>query len=106
MLAYLFTEFLFTKQENDWIKFKAFADNKLNVANPFSNKSWFLRVCTIRHLKTVLKRRNCSKQAISPFPTVFFTHLYNFLLFSSNLKLSSAYSFSLEESKIFGLGKC
>ena len=33
------------------------------------------------------------------FP-VFSTHLDSFLLFSSNLKLSSANSFSLEESKI------
>ena len=40
------------------------------------------------------------KRAISPFPTVFSTHLDNFLPFSSNLKLSSANSFSLEESKI------
>ena len=46
------------------------------------------------------KRRNCSKRAISPFPTVFSTHLDNFLLFSSNLTLSSANSFSLKESKI------
>ena len=38
--------------------------------------------------------------AISPFPTVFSTRLDNFLPFSSNLKLSSANSFSLEESKI------
>ena len=34
------------------------------------------------------------------FPTVFSTRLDNFLPFSSNLKLSSANSFSLEESKI------
>ena len=46
------------------------------------------------------KRRNCSWRAISPFPTVFSTHLDNFLPLSSNLKLSSANSFSLEESKI------
>ena len=46
------------------------------------------------------KRRNCSLRAISPFPTVFSTHLDNFLPFSSNLKLSSANSFNLEESKI------
>ena len=39
--------------------------------------------------------------AISPFPTVFFTQLENF---SSNLKLSSVSSFSLEESKICHLG--
>ena len=41
-----------------------------------------------------------AQRAISPFPTVFSTHLDNFLPFSSNLKLSSANSFSLEESKI------
>ena len=46
------------------------------------------------------KRRNCSLRAISPFPTVFSTRLDNFLPFSSNLKLSSANSFSLEASKI------
>ena len=40
------------------------------------------------------------KGAISPFPTVFSTRLDNFLPFLSNLKLSSANSFSLEESKI------
>ena len=51
------------------------------------------------------KRRNCSWRAISPFPTVFSTHLENFLPFSSNLKLSSANSFSLEESKLHRLGK-
>ena len=38
--------------------------------------------------------------AISTFPTVFSTRLDNFLPFSSNLKLSSANSFSSEESKI------
>ena len=34
------------------------------------------------------------------FPPVFSTRLDNFLPFSSNLKLTSANSFSLEESKI------
>ena len=51
------------------------------------------------------KRRNCSLRAISPFPTAFSTLLDNFLPFSSNLKLLSANSFSLEESKICRLGK-
>ena len=46
------------------------------------------------------KRRNCSERAISPFPTVFSTRVDNFLPFTSNMKLSSANSFSLEESKI------
>ena len=47
-------------------------------------------------------RKHC---AISPFPKVFFTLLENFLLFSSNSKLLSAKSFSLEESNICHLGK-
>ena len=46
------------------------------------------------------KRRNCSYWTISPFSTMFTTRLDNLLPFSSNLKLSSANSFSLEESKI------
>ena len=40
-----------------------------------------------------------------PFPTMFSTVLENFLSFSSNLKLSSANSLSLEGSKICCLGK-
>ena len=51
------------------------------------------------------KRRNCSKRAISPLPTVFSTYSENFLPFSSSSKLSSANSFSLEESKFCRLGK-
>ena len=51
------------------------------------------------------KRRNCSLRAISPFPTVFSTSLESFLQFSTNLKLSSANSFRLEESKICRLEK-
>ena len=39
------------------------------------------------------------------FPTVFSTSLENFLRFSSSSKLSSADTFSLEESKICRLGK-
>ena len=50
------------------------------------------------------KRRNCSLRAISPFPSVFSTRLENFLPFSSSLKVSSANSFSLEESKICRFG--
>ena len=51
------------------------------------------------------KRRNCSLRAISPFPTVFSTHLENFLPFLWNFRLSSANSLRLEESKICRLGK-
>ena len=41
---------------------------------------------------------------MSPFPTVFSTRLDSFLPFSSNLKLSSANSISLEASKILSSG--
>ena len=40
-----------------------------------------------------------------PFPTVFSIHFENFMPFSSNSKLSSANSYSLEQSKICRLGK-
>ena len=74
--------------------------------NPFPNKSWFLCVSSNKSFKnTVAKRTNCLQRAISPFPTVFSTLLENFLPLSSNLKLSSANSFRLEESKISRLGK-
>ena len=60
--------------------------------NPFSNKPWFLRVCSTSLLKTLLE-----KEKLLVTRTFFF--------FSSHSKLSSAYSFSLEESKICRLGK-
>ena len=66
--------------------------------NLFPTKPWFLRVCTTSLLKTLVTS-NFS------FSHSFSTHLENFLPFSSNLKLSSANSFSLEESKICRLGK-
>ena len=53
------------------------------------------------------KRRNnyCLLSAISSFPTVFPACLENFMPYLSNLKLSYANSFSLEESKICRLQK-
>ena len=45
------------------------------------------------------------ERAISPFPTVFSALLVNFPQFSSNLKLLSANSFSLDEPKFCHLGK-
>ena len=59
---------------------------------------------TQRHLLTPLGNKpfenTVGKGAISPFSTVFSTRSDTFLPFSSNLKLSSANSFSLEESEI------
>ena len=81
------------------------ADKKKLPFNPFPNNPWVLCVSSTSLLKALWKRRNCSLRAISFFPTVFSTRLGNFSPFPSNLKLSSANSFSLEESKICCLGK-
>ena len=53
---------------------------------------------------TVGKGEIARNEQLLHFP-VFSTPLKNFLPFSSNLKLLSANSFSLEESKICCLGK-
>ena len=51
------------------------------------------------------KGENARNKQFLLFPTMFSTRLENFLPFSSNLKLSSANSFSLEEFKICRMGK-
>ena len=51
-------------------------------------------------IKLFGKSTNCLSWAISPFPTVFSKPFWEFLPFSRNLKLLSANSFRLEESKI------
>ena len=75
--------------------------------NPFPNKPWFLRVCSISLLKTLWEKEKLlvtSNFSFSHRPTVFSICLDNFLLLSSNSKLSSANSFSLEECKMCRLG--
>ena len=52
------------------------------------------------------KRRNCSWQAISSFPTVFSFRLKNRLPFLANLKLSSAKPLSLEAVTILEFLTC
>ena len=64
--------------------------------NSFPNKPWFLRVYSTSSFEN---------KAISHFPSVFSTCLKSFLPLSTNLKLSSASSFSLEEARICRLGK-
>ena len=58
--------------------------------NPFPNKAWFLCVFSTSLLKTLWENEKL-------LLTVFSTFLENFVI-SSNLKLSSSNSFSLEES--------
>ena len=66
--------------------------------NPFPNKPWFLRVCSVSLLKTLWEKEKLL--IISPFPTVFSIHSEHFLVFSSTLKLSSA-NFSVWQSLKF-----
>ena len=82
------------KSEPDTLKmeFNAFAKRIGTfhyLFNPFPNKPWFLRVCSISLLKKHYWKRRKN----------------NFFSFSSNLKLSSVNSFSFEESKNCRLGK-
>ena len=74
--------------------------------NPFPNKPWFLHVCSISLSKTLCEKgKNAHNEQFLLFPSVFSTCFENFLPFSSKSVLSSANSFSLEESKICRLEK-
>ena len=74
--------------------------------NLFPNKPWFLLVCITSLLKTLWEKEKLLVNVnFSPFPTVFSTLFKAFQPFSSDLKLSSANCFRLEESKICRLGK-
>ena len=73
--------------------------------NSFPIKPWFLCVCHTSLLKTLRKAEIACDEQFLLFPTVFSTHLENFLPFSSNLKLLSANSVSSKECKICHFGK-
>ena len=73
--------------------------------NPFPNKPWFLRVCTRSLLKTLWEREKLLVMRNFSFSGSVYYPLRQLLPFLSNLKLSSANSFSLEESVISRLGK-
>ena len=98
------SQFLHYDDNNTDIKAKAiiqvFSKNSqayktiLMSINPSQNKPVLLRVCSTSLMKTLWEKEQLL------FPTAFSTLLVNFLPFSLNLKLSSASSFSLEESKI------
>ena len=60
----------------------------------------FLSVGFTSLLKTLWEKEKLLMTSNFSFPTAFPTHMENVLLFSSNLKLSSANPFNLEESKI------
>ena len=73
--------------------------------NPFPNKPWNLRVCSTSLLKTLLEKEKLLVTSNFSFSHSVFHPFGELLPFLSNMKLSSANSFSLEESKICCLGK-
>ena len=77
-----------------------FSNNRnISKVNPFPNKPWFFCVCSTSLLKTLWKKEKLLVSSNFSFSHIFSTHLENFLPFSSNVKLSSANSFSFKESK-------
>ena len=68
--------------------------------NLFPNKPWFLLVCSTSLLKTQWEKEKLLVTSNFSFSHSAFHLLENLLSYSSNLKLSSAKSLSLEESKI------
>ena len=76
--------------------------NCINIFNPFGDKLLFLCVCSVSLFKILSEEEKLLVTSNFSFSHRVF---YYFLPFSSNLELSSANSFSLEESKICRLGK-
>ena len=77
----------------------------LVLVNPFPNKPWFYTCLQYKSVEnTVGKEEIARNEQFLLFPQCFLPDWRIFLPFSSNLKLSSANSFSLEESKICPLG--
>ena len=75
------------------------------MAYPFPKQSLVFTCLQHRSFENTVGKGETACNEHSPFPAVFSTHLESFLPFLSNLKLLSANSFSLEESKICCLGK-
>ena len=68
------------------------------------NKPWFLHVCSICLLKTRWEKEKLLITSNFSFSQCFLP-IWKTLLFSSKVKMSSADSFSLGQSKIYRLGK-
>ena len=77
---------------------------KLGI-NPFPNKPWFLRVCSTSLLKTLWEKEKLLLTSNFSLFKMCFLPVLRILPFSPNLELSSANSFSLEESNIRHMGK-
>ena len=79
--------------------------NLHNFVNPFQDKPIVFTCLQYKSYQNTLGKGKLLVTCNFSFPTVFSIGLKNFLPFSQNSKLSSANSFSLEESKICSFGK-
>ena len=71
------------------------------TAYPFPNKPYFTGLSAGQVFENIAGKGEIARnEQFLLFPTVFSSLLENFLPFSSKLKMSSAKSLSLEESKI------
>ena len=81
-----------------WVPFISSTANAFDLDNPFPNKPLFLHVCSTCVLKPMWKMEKLLETSNFSFShSVFYWCFENFLHFSSNLKLSSANYFRLEE---------
>ena len=79
---------------------------QINISDqPFPKQALIFTCMQYKSFENTVEKEKLLIRAISLFPTAFSNHLKNFLPHTSNLKLLSANSFSLEESKICRLGK-
>ena len=79
--------------------------NLRRTVNPFPNKPRVLCVCSLSLLKTLGKKMLLVRSNFFFSNSISIGIWVNFLPFSSNLKLSSANSFSIGLSKVCRLGK-
>ena len=70
-----------------------------SIVNPFPNKSLFLPVCSASLLKTLWEKEKLLVTSNFSFSHSVFYPFVDFSPFTRNLKLSSANSLSLEDSK-------
>ena len=76
-----------------------------HVVQPFPNNSLFLHVCSTNLLKTLWEKEKLLVTSNFSFSHNIFYPFGKSSAISSNSRLSSANSFSLEESKLCHLGK-
>ena len=77
----------------------------MSTPNPFQNKPWFLRVCSISHLKTLGEKEELLITSNSSFSLSVFYSIVELSAIFIKSKIVVCKLLSLEESKICCFGK-